>query len=85
MKITIENTSKVVELNGVPARIWEGTTDTGIPVHCYVTRIAVAKDADLTQFERELYGCNPPSWFSWWCTMRPPSAAVKEIPLRMVL
>ena len=24
MKITIESTTKIVELNGVPARIWEG-------------------------------------------------------------
>ena len=30
MKITIENTDKIVTLNGVPARIWEGKTDSGI-------------------------------------------------------
>lgn len=49
MKITIENTSKTVELVGhdgrVQARIWEGKTDSGIPVICYVTRIAVRDDA----------------------------------------
>ena len=54
MKITIESTQKMVTLDGVPARIWQGQTENGIPVHCYVTRIAVAADADCSQFEREL-------------------------------
>jgi hypothetical protein len=73
MKITIESTLKSVQLNGVPARIWEGHTDAGTPVHCYVTRIAVAKDADATQFERDLK------------EHRAPSAEIQAIPLRMVL
>lgn len=60
MKIIIESTTKIVELNGVPARIWEGQTDTGIPVHCFVTRIAVALDQDHAQFEIELQECKPP-------------------------
>jgi hypothetical protein len=54
MKITIESTSETVTIAGVPARIWQGQTESGIPVHCFVTRIAVAKDADTSQFEREL-------------------------------
>jgi len=41
MKIEIESTEKIVAFNGVKARIWEGRTASGIPVHCYVTRIAV--------------------------------------------
>ena len=44
MKITVENTSKIVTLNGVPARIWEGFTESGIECHCYITRIAIDKD-----------------------------------------
>ena len=60
------------------ARIWEGQTDSGIPVHCYVTRIAVAKDEDCPQvemerFERELQ------------EQRAPSAETEAIPLRMIL
>ncbi len=73
MKITIENTTKVVELNGVPARIWEGHTDSGIPVHCYITRVAVKEGLDCTQFEREL------------AAQRKPSAAIEAIPLRLIL
>ena len=77
MKITIENTTKMVELqlNGVsvPARIWEGRTESGIPVHCYITRIAVRDDQDCTQFERELV------------EQRTPSAEVAAIQLRLIL
>lgn len=73
MKITIESTTKIVQLDGVPARIWEGATESGIPVHCYVTRIAVARDQDASQFERELQEQKAP---------RPELAA---IPARMIL
>jgi hypothetical protein len=73
MKIILESTTKIVHLNGVPARIWEGETISGIPVHCYVTRVAVAKDADTTQFEKELQ------------EHRVPSAEIEAIPLRMIL
>lgn len=64
MKITIENTSKIVELDGVPARLWTGATETGIPVVCFVTRIAVngaESDAAHEQFRRELLEQIPPS------------------------
>lgn len=54
MRITIESTEKIVTLNGVPARVWQGETESGIPVHCFVTRIAVEADKDCSQFEREL-------------------------------
>jgi hypothetical protein len=63
MKITLESTSKVVELSGVPARIWEGTTESGAPVHCYITRIACDVDDDATRaaFARELQETRAPS------------------------
>ena len=78
MKLIIGSTSKVVEfeLNGakVPARIWEGETASGIKVHCFVTRVAVHKDLDASQFERELQ------------EHRAPSAEIANVyPLRMVL
>jgi hypothetical protein len=44
MTITIHPTTNIVELQtptgAVPARIWEGQTESGIPVHCFITRIA---------------------------------------------
>lgn len=63
MIVTLESTTKIVEFDGVPARLWEGKTSTGIRVHCFVTRIAIDKDdAEATrQFEAELQECKPPS------------------------
>ena len=74
MKITIENTSKIVQLNNVPARIWEGETDTGIKIHCFITRIAVSdKEQNLEQFEKELN------------QQKAPSEEIKSIPMRLIL
>lgn len=75
MKLTIESTTHVVTLNGVPARVWEGITESGVHVHCYVTRIAVPNDspAEQERFARELQ------------EHRVPSLEVQAIPLRMVL
>lgn len=78
MKVTLESTTKIVELEGagpgtVPARIWEGETDTGIPVHVFVTRIRVAADQDCQQFEKEVQEC------------RAPCPKVDAIPLRLIL
>jgi hypothetical protein len=77
MKVTLENTSKIVDLvvNGatVKARIWEGETSSGIKVHAYITRIAVGKDDDASEFERELQ------------EQRVPSAEIQAFPLKMIL
>ncbi len=77
MKLTVESTTKIVELdNGIPARIWEGHTESGVAVHCYITRVAVAEgqaESVYKQFETELAEC------------RKPSAGVLAIPLRMIL
>jgi hypothetical protein len=84
MKIMIESTDKIVtiERNGaeMPARVWQGETEDGIPVQCYITRIAPeipenhVNHAELTaDFARELQECAPP---------RP---SVQAIPLRLVI
>jgi hypothetical protein len=83
MKITIESTEMLVHFQvgtaQVPARIWEGETDEGIPVHCYVTRICPSIPiAELTpeieaQFQAALK------------EQAAPTAALQGIPLRMIL
>lgn len=84
LKITITSTSKIVGLSRpgsgeLPARLWEGTTEDGIPVHCYVTRICPAIPADVlpkavaAAFERELQVCAEPT------------EMVAAIPARMIL
>ena len=61
MKAILNSTSKIVELNGIPARIWEGETDSGIKIHAFISRIAIDKnEPDKEQFEKELQQCNPP-------------------------
>lgn len=80
MRITLESTTKLIDLDhpgfGSPrcqARIWEGHTEGGIPVHCYIVRVAVASDADQEEFRRELQEC------------REPSPAVAALPCRVIL
>ena len=77
MKVILESTTKIVELatsdGVVPARIWEGTTDSGIPVHAYITRVAVDRNEDTGPFTRELQ------------EHRAPTAPIAAIPLRLVL
>ncbi|MDJ1468183.1 hypothetical protein [Xanthocytophaga flava] len=74
MKITLESTDKIVHLNNVPARIWEGETNSGIKVHCYITRIAVEEEEPRKEeFDQELQ------------KHKAPSEEVKAIPFRMIL
>jgi hypothetical protein len=84
MKITIESTSKLVELQLRPgvvalARIWEGTTEHGTPVHCFITRVCPTiptpdlPKAVVEEFEASLR------------ETRAPSALVEAIPMRMIL
>jgi hypothetical protein len=57
MKVTLESTPETAHANGLPVRIWSGTTERGSPVLALITRLAVPDDAhpdDLAQVEREL-------------------------------
>lgn len=74
MKITIESTSKIVELNGVPARVWEGETSKGVKIHCFITRIAIDKnELNVKEFEAELL------------EQKVPSTEIQSFPLRMII
>jgi hypothetical protein len=80
MELILRRTDKIVTLvtgsGEVPARIWQGKTSTGIPVHCLITRVAVEKDRpthEYEEFERELQETEP---------ARPDVAAV---PARLIL
>ncbi len=76
MTATIHSTDKIVQINGVPARIWEGTTEAGVKVHCYITRVAIDKDEPrehIQQFQQELE------------EHQPPSTEIAAIPLKMII
>jgi hypothetical protein len=76
MKITIESTTRVIEINGgLEARVWEGQTERGVKVQCLIPRIAVKDGLDVSQFEAELKECHVPA----------SRDVVQAFPLRMVL
>lgn len=62
MRLTIEPTTKFVELNGVPGRIWEGQNDEGLKVVLVVSLVQPQsiEPMDLEAFERELRPRKPP-------------------------
>ncbi len=57
MKLTIESTPELMKANGIPVRVWTGTTERGTPILALVTRVAVpdtASPEQIADFEREL-------------------------------
>lgn len=84
MKITIESTSKIVEIQTntgkIPARIWQGSTESGVPVQCFISLVSPkipefdSRIDELTaEFERDLQRYPEP---------RP---TVDAIPLHLIL
>lgn len=79
MKITLESTSKIVQVvpvsgaAAVPCRVWEGETASGIKVQALIPRIAASANSDLSQFDAELRETGAP-----WPDL-------DMFPLRMVL
>lgn len=69
MRVT---TTRVVDVDGVPGRVWEGTSERGergVRVVAVITRTV-----DLAEFEADLAECRPPS-----------PASFDAIPNRLVL
>jgi hypothetical protein len=84
MKVTLESTTKIVQLEidgrSVPARVWQGETENGVPVHAFITRIVPEVRLDhpdidwlTAAFERDLQ------------RQAEPSAVVHAIPLRFII
>ncbi len=72
MTIIIHSTDAFTEINGTRTRIWEGKTEAGTPIHCFIALIGVEKDHDQAAFEHELQAREPQE-----CTV--------PFPLRMIL
>ena len=80
MQLSLESTTKIVmlKINGadVPARVWCGITSGGIPVHAFITRVAVVNGLDAlayAEFERDLE------------EHAAPTPAIEAIPARLIL
>lgn len=54
MKIALESTDILVEIQGVPARKWEGYTVDGLPIIAYVALIGVKADQNVQEIRNEL-------------------------------
>jgi hypothetical protein len=59
MKVTLESTSKIIQHSlgcgqSVDVRVWEGTTETGLPIRAFLTTIAPQDVEDLQRFDGEL-------------------------------
>lgn len=63
MRILIESTDELTEIDGVPVRYWQGTTEDGVPCKVFVHLIAVHKDADAREFLAKLKEQLPPGRF----------------------
>lgn len=73
MNVQLQSTEKIVKINGIPARVWEGTTAKGIKCHAFITRIAVHENDDATEFEKDLQEHDKPSF------------DIQRIPLSMII
>lgn len=49
MNMTINSTNKLVNINGVTARLWEGETNTGLKVSAFIVRVAVDQDSNIKE------------------------------------
>lgn len=74
MMIILEKTDKLIDVNGIQSRLWQGKTESGIPITCLIVRIAVNAEADQAEFEKELLETRPPS-----------AEADKAFPARLVV
>jgi hypothetical protein len=70
----------VIDGHDVPARVWQGATESGVPVQCFMIRIAPEIPASdprfgelAGEFVRELEACADPR------------ATIDAIPLRMII
>lgn len=64
MKITIESTPKIIEADDLRLRVWEGHTESGTPVICFILQVAVLRELDCSDFERELIELPVPEGFN---------------------
>lgn len=75
MIIILKNTDRIVDVNGIKSRLWEGKAEDGTPISVLIIRIAVeASEKNQEQFEKELEICSPPS-----------SVAAAAFPIRLVI
>jgi hypothetical protein len=61
MRLTLEMTNELTNIDGVMCRIWTGHSDTGVPVRVYVHRVAIPLKGTQHPFNIELVEMEPPT------------------------
>ena len=62
MNITIHNTTKIVMVDNVKCRLWEGKSSQGIKITAFIAVLAINNNETRTlEFEKELKELKPPS------------------------
>lgn len=83
MRVKLESTTKIVELHSqdgvVSARVWQGETESGVPVLAFITRIVPRVTQDHPEFERLV------AEFEHELQRQEPATCVQAIPLRMII
>lgn len=54
MKVTLESTAAIVNVDGIEGRIWKGTTERGIACQALIARFAVDHALDASEFQDAL-------------------------------
>ena len=60
MRLTIESTSMITTIDGVPCRVWAGRLESGREVDVFIHRIATVDPAARAELERELVEMHRP-------------------------
>jgi hypothetical protein len=60
MKVTLEMSDELVNVDGVICRIWNGYAENEVPVRFYVHRVAVPIKLPQKLFQEELIKVDPP-------------------------
>lgn len=61
MKATMESTSKLITLNGLQLRVWEGTSEHGVQFVALVNQCAALSDVAQNQLIKELMQTKEPA------------------------
>jgi hypothetical protein len=61
MQLTLKPTDRIQTIEGTPCRLWEGTTEKGVPVHAYIRCVSPqTHDAEaIAVFDAELKALPP--------------------------
>jgi hypothetical protein len=59
MKITVTSTTRTVTYKGVRARVWEGFTDGGMLIQCFIVRVRAHTEEARAEINRELNPDHP--------------------------